>query len=134
MAPPKSAYKSKTKVKASLKRSPDTATPENETPEPSSKKRKIDWANIDDTVFPGFELVPVKVNKISKKSAATPKEQKAGRTDKGEAESYNKDAPLDADITQRNPFPDSELSDTHYQVKPSAEWESTQRYRKFTSE
>lgn len=132
MAPPKS--KPKAKTKAAPKKTPEIATPENNTPESSSKKRKVDWAAIDDSTFDGFTLVSVKTTKTSRKSAPTPKKQKSAKSEDGETESYNKDAPLDADITQKNPFPNSELSETHYQVEPSAEWESTQRYRKFTSE
>jgi len=131
--PPKS--KSKAKAKATPKKAPATATPDTETPDPESaaQKRKVDWATIDDeTPFEGFTLKAVKANKPPKKSSPAHKRQKTSKPSNGEVQSY-RDAPLDADIVQRNPFPESELSETHYKVNPSLEWESTQRYRKFTS-
>jgi hypothetical protein len=103
------------------------------TPNTISKKRKIDWATIDDeNTFPGFTLHPAKI-----KTPKTSKKQKSrkstdGKPPAGDAGEYYKDAPLDADIVQKNPFVDSQLSETHYVVKPTAEWESTLRYRKFT--
>ncbi|KAH7069347.1 hypothetical protein FB567DRAFT_540715 [Paraphoma chrysanthemicola] len=94
----------------------------------TSKKRKIDWATIDrDTPFKGFKLNDVKI-KTPKNAAQAQKKQK---TANGDAAS-GKNMPLSAEINQPNPFPGSELSETHFRVEPVAEWESTQRYRKFT--
>ncbi|KAH7076374.1 hypothetical protein BKA63DRAFT_281377 [Paraphoma chrysanthemicola] len=94
----------------------------------TSKKRKIDWATIDNgTAFKGFTLNPVKI-KTPKSAAQAQKKQKIANGDAGSGKSM----PLSAEIVQQNPFPGSELSETHFTVQPIAEWESTQRYRKFT--
>jgi hypothetical protein len=104
----------------------DSTPPLSETSQTISKKRKIDWATIDETqLFEGFELKPIKIKTANKK-------QKTGQQATPSLESY-RDAPLGADIVQKNPFPEGELSETHYIVTPTAEWESTSRYRKFTS-
>ena len=128
--------KAKSRAKATPKWTPgmpDTSNTETPDPELNGKKRKIDWATIDDqSHFEGFTLVPTKPNKAPKKSTPVPKKQKTGRPSSAEVQSY-KDAPLDADIAQKNPFPAGKLSDTYYKVEPALEWESTQRYRKFTS-
>lgn len=134
------------KAKATPKEVPQVATPETETPDTevpdieapalatpttATRKRKVDWATIDERKpFRGFTLKAAKA-KTPKKSARRDKKQKTASTTNGET-GY-RDAPLGADIVQQNPFQGGELSETHYQVKPVAEWESTQRYRKFTS-
>lgn len=122
MAPPKS--------KKSTPRKParSDSLPQSEGSLPVSKKRKIDWATIDDDQpFQGFELKSIK-----SKSVQPAKRHKSGEPSDVSNDGY-KDAPLDADIVQKNPYPDADLSDTHYLVEPRAEWESTLRYRKFTS-
>jgi hypothetical protein len=101
------------------------------TPEPSSKKRKVDWSTIDqDKTFNGFALNLVRP-KASKK--AQPSKKQKTIHDNGRATENYKDAPLDANIVQTNPFSESDISNTHYAVEPAAAWESTNRYRKFTS-
>jgi hypothetical protein len=96
----------------------------------ASKKRKIDWATIDDVKpFQGFTLHAPKA-KAPKKSGN--KRQKTRKSIEGGPIVSYKDAPLDANGVQQNPFEDSSLTEAHYLVKPTAEWESTLRYRKFT--
>ncbi|KAF2831080.1 hypothetical protein CC86DRAFT_366554 [Ophiobolus disseminans] len=110
------------------KKTPETATPEIDTPDTTSKKRKVDWATIDDKKpFGGFKLEAVKI-RAPKKSSPSHKKQRTGKSSSVEY----KEAPLDAEIVTKNPFSESELSETHYNVKPPLEWESTLRYRKFT--
>ncbi|KAF1912633.1 hypothetical protein BDU57DRAFT_583096 [Ampelomyces quisqualis] len=100
----------------------------------TSKKRKIDWATIDETPLleKGFTLKPV-----ASKPTRTPskrrknKRQKLDKAAGLDREGY-KDAPMNADIVQRNPYAECELSQTHYRVQPARVWEETQRYRKFT--
>jgi hypothetical protein len=117
---------------ASKKQLPPNATPETEAPDTNAKKRKIDWATIDDPApFGGFTLTAVK-GKAPKNAAPSVKKQKTTKSGGVESE-YYRDAPMDADIVQKNPFLPTELSETHYQVEPPLAWESTQRYRKFTS-
>lgn len=102
------------------------------TPETASKKRKVDWATIDKkNIFPGFQLRPAKIKTPKAKKQKTRKST-GSKPACADAGGYNKDDPLDADIVQKNPFSDSQLSETHYVVRPALEWESTQRYRKFT--
>jgi hypothetical protein len=121
------------KAGAIPKKKPASATPEASIPNKASKKRKIDWSTIDEQKkpFDGFKLTAVKT-KPAKPGQAS-KKQKTSKPATGVAEGY-RDAPLDADIVQRNPFAESDLSQTHYKVTPAALWESTLRYRKFTSE
>ncbi|KAH5052278.1 hypothetical protein HBI24_160120 [Parastagonospora nodorum] len=103
------------------------------TPDPASKKRKIDWATIDQKkVFPGFKLYPAKIKTPKANRKQKMRKSTGGIPTTGDTGGYNKDDPLDADIVQKNPFSESQLSETHYVVRPAAEWESTQRYRKFT--
>jgi hypothetical protein len=103
-------------------------TSANDTPGTSTKKRKVDWATIDEPKpFQGFKLKAVTA-KIPKKAD---KKQKTGKPSDGERKRY-RDA-LGVDIVQKNPFLESDLSETRYQVQPTAEWESTVRYRGFTS-
>jgi hypothetical protein len=40
---------------------------------------------------------------------------------------------MSADIFQETPFEGTDLSPTYHQVSPQLPWESTDRYRKFTS-
>lgn len=101
----------------------------------STKKRKVDWSKIDqEKIFEGFTLHAVKPakTKTSRNSTPSTKKHKSGKAGTVESETYN-DAPMDADIVQKNPFEDGELRETHYKVQPSLEWESTSRYRRFTS-
>jgi hypothetical protein len=120
MPPTKKAKVASNKATA-LSRATAPATPQTSSPGPS-KKRKIDWATIDDKEpFQGFGLRHIKATKSKKKQKAS------------SGTNTYKDAPLDAKILQKNPFVESELSETQYLVEPAAEWESTLRYRKFTS-
>jgi hypothetical protein len=108
----------------------ETVTSNTPTSDKTSKKRKIDWATIDDAKpFPGFTLHAPKA-KTPKKSGN--KRQKTRKSVDGGPNVSYKDAPLDANGVQQNPFEDGTLSEIHYLVKPTAEWESTLRYRKFT--
>jgi hypothetical protein len=119
--PPKKKIKATSKIATTPSKAIALTTPQTSSPI-SSRKRKIDWATIDDKEpFQGFGLKHIKAAKSKKKQ----------RTSNG-TDGY-KDAPLDAKILQKNPFAEGELSETHYLVEPTAEWESTQRYRKFTS-
>jgi hypothetical protein len=115
------------------KKPPESATPETAAANTASKKRKIDWSTIDEQKIPfaGFTLQNVKV-KATKAPSQAGKKQKTSKPTEGLPEAY-RDAPLDADIVQKNPFAEGEMSQTHYVIKPAAHWESTQRYRKFTS-
>jgi hypothetical protein len=105
------------------------------TPSAASKKRKIDWTTIDETPLfkNGFTLksaasIPAKKSSKGRKS----KKQKVDEAAEVETEVY-KNAPMDANIVQKNPYAECELSQTHYKVQPAKVWEETQRYRKFTS-
>jgi hypothetical protein len=115
------------------KKTPESAIPEVAAAETASKKRKIDWSAVDEqkTPFAGFTLRSVKI-KATKGSSQAGKKQKTNKPTEGLPVAY-RDAPLDADIVQKNPFAEGEMSQTHYIVKPAAYWESTLRYRKFTS-
>jgi hypothetical protein len=106
----------------------DPKDPQNDsaTPKSVSKKRKIDWADIGND-FGGFDLKSVRQKATKKRIVA-----QASKKQKTVVDNY-KDKPLGADIIQENPFAGSSISDTHYAVTPAAEWESTSRYRKFTS-
>lgn len=120
------------KRKASEATTPDVETPGAETPDANTKKRKVDWATIDDKKpFAGFKLVPPTKTKAGKKTKPSRKKQKTGNS-AGAADRW-KDAPMGANIVQENPYSEGVLSETHYQVKPALEWESTNRYRRFTS-
>jgi hypothetical protein len=112
---------------------PESVTPKAAAASTASKKRKIDWSTIDEQKIPftGFTLQNVKV-KATKGSSQAGKKQKTSKPTEGLSEAY-RDAPLDADIVQKNPFVEGDMSQTHYVVKPAAHWESTLRYRKFTS-
>lgn len=115
----------------------DSVASDTATPSTVSKKRKVDWATIDDKeLFHGFTLHAPKI-RATKRSGSADKKQKTrksivGGPAVGGSDVFNRDAPLDAEIVQKNPFAESSLSETHYLVKPAAEWESTLRYRKFT--
>lgn len=137
--PEKAASKKVASKSAPHKEAPRTATPGSDAPTENGKKRKVDWATIDDTDhFKGFELKAVKraskgtQSQTPKNTSPAHKKQKIGNAASVEREEYRA-APTTAEILQSNPFPDSQLSDTHYKVEPALEWESTQRYRKFTS-
>lgn len=118
---------------AEPKKRPQTTAPGAEGT--TAKKRKVNWATIDDEgTFEGFEVRIVKPGQArkSKGDSPAPKKQKTGKAGSAETDPY-KDAPLDAQSVQKNPFEAGPLGDAHYKVKPEREWESTQRYRKFTS-
>jgi hypothetical protein len=117
--------------KATPKKSAGRSAP---TPNTTSNKRKINWATIDESEpFPGFKVKRVTAKAPDKTPQANAsKKRKTGRQSSARSDNYT-DAPLDAEIVQKNPFPESDLSETHYVVEPKAEWESASRYRKFTS-
>jgi hypothetical protein len=121
------------KPRTTPKKASESATPEAAVPDTASKKRKVNWSTIDEQKkpFEGFKLTAVKTKTVKKTSQAG-KRQKTTKPATGVSEGY-RDAPLDADIVQRNPFAESDLSQTHYKVTPAGLWESTLRYRKFTS-
>jgi hypothetical protein len=105
------------------------------TPSAASKKRKIDWTTIDETPLfkKGFTVksaafIPAKKSSKGRKN----KKQKVDEAIEVEREVY-KNAPMNANIVQKNPYAECELSQTHYKVLPAMVWEETQRYRKFTS-
>jgi hypothetical protein len=125
MAPRKRKPTSQTDPEEEIQHHPDASSA-------TRKKRKVNWATIDKGgPFEGFKLKAAKM-KTPKKSTLAYKKQKTAKSANADTESW-RDGPLDADIVQKNPFPESELSETHFSVEPMAEWESTQRYRKFTS-
>jgi len=129
------ARTNKAKGSATPRKTSKTATPDNDSRIENGKKRKIDWATIDDTeTFQGFKLKPAKAAQVKTPKNASPahKKSKPGKAASTEREEYRV-APTSADIVTPNPFEAGQLSETHYKVDPAFEWESTQRYRKFTS-
>ncbi|RMZ66771.1 ebs-bah-phd domain-containing [Pyrenophora seminiperda CCB06] len=91
----------------------------------AAKKQKIDWSTIDN--FEGFTVSSVSVR--PQKQTSNPATKKS----KSNIEKYpGQDAPLDANVVQPNPFPETDLSEIHVRISPAAYWESTNRYRKFT--
>ena len=81
-----------------------------------TKRKRFDWSNLD---FGGFELKPAKTTKRPRSSG------------NGRANKKSKQL-ADADIVQDDVF-DAGLSTTECRVSPSIAWESTTRYRRFTS-
>lgn len=103
------------------------------TPDPANQKRKIDWSTIDDeATFEGFTVKAVSFKTPKKSTKPAHKKQKTG-TPASEGSEIYQDAPRDAEIIQTNPFSETELSAVHCKIEPAAEWESMQRYRRFTS-
>ncbi|EFQ91275.1 hypothetical protein PTNB73_09664 [Pyrenophora teres f. teres] len=90
------------------------------------KKQKIDWSTLEN--FDGFTISSVGLN--TPKQASKLGGKKSKRNYGGAYPSQ--DAPLDADVVQPNPFPDTDLSEVHVKIAPAIYWESTSRYRKFT--
>ncbi|KAA8616886.1 ebs-bah-phd domain-containing protein [Pyrenophora tritici-repentis] len=86
----------------------------------TTKKQKIEWDKVDN--FEGFTISSVGLN--------APKQGKKSKRNYG---AYpGQDAPLDAEVVQPNPFPDTDLSEVHVKISPAIYWENTSRYRKFT--
>jgi len=103
----------------------DATPPTHNNSTATAKKQKINWSTIDN--FEGFTIssVGVRTQKQASKHAA--------KKSRANAEKYpGQDAPLDADVVQPNPFPETDLSDVHVKISPADYWESTSRYRKFT--
>ncbi len=98
----------------------------------NSKKQKIDWATIDDTGFDGFVVKSIAVKALKSSGRPPTKKQKNGSVHS--ATNTYKNASFNARLSQKNPFEETELSEVHCKIEPAAEWESTQRYRRFTSE
>jgi hypothetical protein len=94
-------------------------------PPSDGKKRKIDWSTVDD--FQGFTIKSTRVK------AASKKQKTATEADGTQHNLPAQNAPLTADVFQANPFPETELSAVHMKIEPANFWESTSRYRKFTS-
>ena len=105
--------------------------PRSATSNSAGKKRKIDWSTVDD--FDGFTLTSVSVKTQKKSSKPASKKQRTGAQASGSRNYPGQDAPLDANVDQPNPFPEADLSEVHMKVAPVLYWESTNRYRKFTS-
>lgn len=84
-----------------------------DTPESHKRKReRVDWSSIDQKgTFHGFELKPLKASKKRRSM---------------------KDLRL-PHIVQPNVFDGCNLSETQFTVTPPLEWDSTGRYKKFTS-
>lgn len=123
--PPRKAQK--TSRKATL-----DALPNSTAQSAASQKRKIDWSTIDEQEpFKGFTLSAATSNKRRKVGQSQAK-AKAVTTHDADVLGYSA-APLSADIVQPNPFPEVDLSQAHYLIEPARIWESTKRYRKFTS-
>ncbi|CBX95236.1 hypothetical protein LEMA_P023880.1 [Plenodomus lingam JN3] len=93
---------------------------------------KVDWSTIDlRDDFDGFQLSAIR--RKTKKEAVKPvteKQKTAIKTSRA-TENY-KNASMSAQVAQENPFPETDLADVYCKVEPAREWESTQRYRKFT--
>lgn len=122
--------KAATQKPASSKTSPKNKTTTSDTS--ASLKRKVDWATIDKNgEFEGFRIEAVRPKTMKQPPKTSNKKQKTNAS--GASANY-KDAPLGADLVQENPFTETELSEVHCKVEPALEWESTNRYRKFTSE
>lgn len=95
---------------------------------------EVDWSTIDQRGgFDGFTLKAVKLRPRKESAKLAHKKQKTSTTSSRRSSSY-RDAPLDADVSQENPYPETDLSEIYCKIEPVREWESTQRYRKFTSE
>jgi len=84
-----------------------------------TKRKRFDWTNAE---FGGFALKPVKISKKRKSSGDVRATKKPG----------NQAVTGDADILQEDVF-GAGLSATQFRVSPEPEWESTARYRRFTS-
>jgi hypothetical protein len=105
------------------KSKPAVEKPAHIKPPSTDKKRKIDWSTVED--FDGFQVKSASVKKARKK-------QKTG-AQASEVHYPGRDVPLKAEIVQANPFPGAELSAVHMKIEPAQYWESTNRYKKFTS-
>ncbi|USP77004.1 hypothetical protein yc1106_04278 [Curvularia clavata] len=94
-----------------------------------AKKPKLDWSTIQD--FHGFTVTAVNAKAQKKLRNAAANKHKTATP--GKPPKYpGQDAPLDANVVQSNPFPQTELSPVHVKISPALHWESTSRYRKFT--
>lgn len=94
---------------------------------PGNSKRKMDWDSIDENkAFKGFTLKAVAPRRPSNKR------QKTGAGARG-ATGSEKDASRIAEINEENPYKETKLNTIHCQVVPARLWESTDRFRSFTS-
>lgn len=110
----------------------DTTPTAAATPAAVSKKRRIDWETIDEPeLFEGFTVKFV-TSKKRRKSGRARNQNEPTLMDVADMRGYKKGS-LSADIFQANPFPEAPLSAARYTVEPAHIWESTQRYRRFTS-
>ncbi|KAH7399648.1 hypothetical protein BKA66DRAFT_452279 [Pyrenochaeta sp. MPI-SDFR-AT-0127] len=111
----------------------DETTQKATTPAKSAnRKRKFDWSTIDDSKeFKGFKLKAITPKDQRKPDKPSKKKRKLGAQAEGAADD-SKDAPMSAEITQKNPFKETTLSDIHCRVMPVRMWEGTHRYRRFT--
>ena len=107
------------------KRKAANEQPAHAEPPSDRKKRKIDWSEVDN--FEGFTIKPIKIKPANKK------QKTAAQADGTQNNLLAQNAPLNADVFQANPFPEAELSAVHMKIEPAHYWESTNRYRKFTS-
>ncbi|KAI4648722.1 uncharacterized protein J4E79_009793 [Alternaria viburni] len=97
------------------------------TPQPNgAKKRKIDWSTVDKDL--SFKITAVTVRKHKKPSKSA--KSKQGAVNGGHVSEF--DAPLDAETTQPNPYPKTQLPELHVKIKPALYWEAMRRYRRFT--
>ncbi|KAH9879401.1 hypothetical protein J1614_002841 [Plenodomus biglobosus] len=95
-------------------------------------KPKVDWSTIDQRKdFDGFKVLAVKLKPNKEAAKPVVKKQKTTLKASRASEIY-KQAPLSAQVSQENPFPETDLSEIYCKIEPALEWESTQRYRKFT--
>lgn len=127
----------KRKASESTPASNDASPLPSTSPNTSTKKHrpKIDWGAIDENGgFGGFTVKTVTGKKVVKPTGRPSLKKQRSNDDSPTArkESY-KDAPMGADVRQPNPYLETKLSEVYVKVEPQAEWESTQRYRKFTS-
>ncbi|KAI8940035.1 hypothetical protein NX059_003757 [Plenodomus lindquistii] len=92
------------------------------------KLAKVDWSAMGE--FKGFTVSAVKLKPKEQPAKPASKKQKTNKASRA-SEAY-KNAPLRAEVVQPNPFLEIELQEVYWKIKPAREWESTQRYRKFT--
>lgn len=95
---------------------------------------KVDWSTIDQRGnFDGFVIKAAKLKPSKEYCQPNNSTQKTDAMASRRNLSY-KEAPLDANILQENPYAETDVSEIHCKIEPAREWESMQRYRKFTSE
>ncbi|KAF2847843.1 hypothetical protein T440DRAFT_470664 [Plenodomus tracheiphilus IPT5] len=98
---------------------------------PAHERRTVDWSTIDQRKdFDGFKISIVKLKPNKETNKPVSKKRKTAKASR--ASEVYKAAPLGAEVSQDNPFPETDLSEVYCKIEPALEWESTQRYRKFT--